>query len=491
MALVTLRKVRTPAHRGNHFECEHFALERGQKWLVFGGNGSGKTRLAELVRGQQAVARGERIFAPGFNPSEDIALVSFEQQHKLHAQEDRFDDSELREDANDPGTCVRDFIRLDDREQEDWVARLGLVHLLESGLRSLSTGEMRKVLLAQALLASTPVLILDDPLAGLDKQAQAEFAVLLDDVMRELETVMILLSRSDLQLSNASHLMHLNEGRICSSGVFSKSALESLQSAPPLDGGEASKASLARWPDAPEPPSVLGNDLIRMRNVSVSFGDKKVFTGLNWTLPIGGHAHIMGPNGCGKSTLLSMLNGENVKAYGQDVQLFGRGKGSGETIWDVRKHIGTVSTVVQRQYARGVSVMEVVMSGFYDSVGLYDDAGSQQLSVAQQWLDIVGVGGLLKQRYRDLSYGQQRLVLLARAMVKQPSLLILDEPCIGLDDANRALILGLIDRLVENRRTHILFVSHVADERPHCISQTLEFVPAENGEGYQITVNQL
>ncbi|MDP6652556.1 MAG: ATP-binding cassette domain-containing protein, partial [Gammaproteobacteria bacterium] len=195
---------------------------------------------------------------------------------------------------------------------------------------------------------------------------------------------------------------------------------------------------------------------------------------------------IEGPNGCGKSTLLSLIDGENHKGYGQEVYLFGRRKGSGETVWEVKAHFGIVSNESHNKYVKGWKVLDVVVSGFYDSVGLYDDSGAAEWEVARRWLQALGIASFEKSYYHEISFGQQRLVLLARAMVKHPRVLILDEPCVGLDDYHRELILGMLDLIAQQTATQIVYVSHVLGEQPVCINQKLLFAKSKRG-GYTLS----
>ena len=215
--------------------------------------------------------------------------------------------------------------------------------------------------------------------------------------------------------------------------------------------------------------------------MSANYGELQVLNHLNWTMSPEDHVLIEGPNGCGKSTLLSLIDGENHKGYGQEVYLFGKRKGSGETIWEIKSRFGIVSNELHNKYVKGWKVLDVVVSGYFDSVGLYDDSGSTQWSGARNWLTTLGIRELEGHYYHELSFGQQRLVLLARAMVKHPRILILDEPCVGLDDYYRQLILGTLNRIAEQTATRIIYVSHVDDEALAFATQRLRFIPADSG----------
>src|SRR5699024_2805 len=192
---------------------------------------------------------------------------------------------------------------------------------------------------------------------------------------------------------------------------------------------------------ANEPRIVLNNGV-------VSYNDRPILNNLSWQVDPGQHWQIVGPNGAGKSTLLSLVTGDQQQGYSNDLTLFGRRRGSGETIWDIKQHIGYVSSRMQQDYRVTTTPKAVILSGFFDSIGVYQQPGSSQLALAEQWLSLLGMSEQANTPFNQLSYGQQRLLLIARAMVKHPPLLILDEPLQGLDSFNRHWVKRWIDLLV-------------------------------------------
>jgi molybdate transport system ATP-binding protein len=230
--------------------------------------------------------------------------------------------------------------------------------------------------------------------------------------------------------------------------------------------------------------------LVKMKDTTVKYKDTVILDQLNWEMKSGENWAIIGPNGAGKTTLLSLIAGDNLQAYANDIYLFDRRRGSGESIWEIKQRIGMISSEFQIRYRKPLKALDVILSGFFDSVGLYRRSNSAQRESARKWMGFIHLAHKADTLFNQLSYGEQRLVLLARAMVKFPLLLILDEPCQGLDRINRRLILDLIDFIARHSQTHILFVTHHVDEIPECINRVLHFSKAPTG-GYTVSCNQL
>jgi molybdate transport system ATP-binding protein len=227
------------------------------------------------------------------------------------------------------------------------------------------------------------------------------------------------------------------------------------------------------------------NILVKMKNVTVSYGPSVVLNRINWTVKKGENWMIRGPNGSGKTTLLSMISGNHPQAYSNDISLFGRPRGSGESIWDIKKNIGMVSSECQIQYQKTIPFEDVVMSGFFDSIGLYRKPSHKHRKTAETWMKLFGIDHLIGKYFTMLSQGEQRLGLLARAMVKSPPLLILDEPCQGLDTPNRKTFLRIIDHIGLKTPTVLIYVTHYQDDNLSCITHGLTFSKISHGR-YQV-----
>jgi len=459
----------------------HWAVRNGESWACLGLNGAGKTSLARILSGQAARISGELQISPRLH-EQGVAYVCFEQAQALCERDRKLDDSEFRPDASDPGTTVRSAIlgkQAADEVFMHWAERLAITHILDRGLRYISTGEMRKTLLIQAILNAPALLILDNPLDGLDRDSQAEMQDIISEVLDTDITLLLLCRQIEDIPARISHVLVLDEGDVFTSGerdeVLADDRVKSLMSPPTL--------SLTDLPPPTQRPYALPETgpLVELHKVSVSYGELDVLRDVDWVFARGGHCCVAGPNGCGKTTLLSLITGDNHKAYGQDITLFGIKRGSGESVWDIKQKFGQVDTQLHLNFARGMRVVEVVVSGFFDTIGLYDDWGDAQRDHAMQWLDALGLAAYAREGFDALSFGLQRMVLLARAMVKSPAILLLDEPTLGLDGPHRRLILRAIDHIAANSDTQVIFVSHSAGETPDCINQLLTFEPLESG----------
>lgn len=463
----------------------NWAPEAGQQWACLGPNGAGKTSLASILSGEAAHFSGS-YEKSAMLIERGVAYVCFEQARALCERDKKLDDSETRADASDPGTLVANLIlqgRKPDERFDNWVDRLGIRHVLNRGLRFISTGEMRKTLLISAILNDPALLILDSPLDGLDHASQAELGHVIDELMQsDLAVLMLCRQLKDLP-RGVSHVLVLSEGKMLCAGekvtVLADPAVQALMQ-PPLAALEPLPAP------APRPYKLPENfPLIALSDVNVSYGDLDVLREVSWVFERGQHCYVSGPNGCGKSTLLSLVTGDNHKAYGQDITLFGIKRGSGESIWDIKQKYGQLDNQLHLNFVRGMKAVEVVVSGFFDTIGLYDDWGDSQLETAELWLAALGLSEHSRNAFDALSFGIQRMVLLARAMVKSPAILLLDEPTLGMDGHHRQLMLRAIDHIAENSDTQVIFVSHSVGDVPSCINQHLVFEPSK--EGYNVT----
>jgi len=503
--LAMLDDVTLRVGRKHLFAHTTWEIDTDQHWAIIGPNGSGKSTLANSLFRRVAVVGGRvRYFFPGetgqvsgprsyFNPGEIVRISPEDHQELLPGQggyhqarwhsiegEDSPTVSELL-----TGESIERFsryqvgpTRVNERiyraRRQKAVALLGIDYLLGRRILHVSNGEARKVLIARALMQSPHLLILDDPFCGLDVSSREALKRAIEDLLAAGSPRLVLVApRLDEIPRGITHVLCVAEGRVVAQGprnemlrpAFTREvfAPEDKDPHPPPE-----------FPAAPGEPLPVDSILIDVSNTSVTYDGVSVLRDVDWTMRQGEHWAVLGPNGAGKTTLLSLILADNPQAYANEITLFGRKRGSGESIWEVKRRIGWVSPELQLYYRRAIACRHVVGSGFFDSVGLYRACSPEQTSAAARWMDALGIPHLADRPLGAVSAGEQRLVLLARALVKNPVLLVLDEPCQGLDPGNRARLIHLLEQLCRQTPVHLLYVTHHFEEMPDTITHVLE-----------------
>lgn len=310
-------------------------------------------------------------------------------------------------------------------------------------LASLSEGEQKRLLLEYVLASKPDYLILDNLFDSLDLAGQQMIEQRLQQLQNQIPLVQLVSRRRDKLDFIQSQFRLQNQQLVPDEGI---------SAAPPELKGDI--------PAAADEAAQLDPLLISMRDLQVNYGDKAVLNNINWDIRTGEFWQLHGPNGAGKSTLVQLINGESTKGYGQQLYLFGRKKGSGESVWDIKKHIGCFTRVMVQNFSSQDTVENMLISGFFDSVGLYQQPAAIHQRLAAQWLQLVGMSAYAKKPFAQLGAGQQRLILAMRAMVKHPPLLLLDEPLVGLDDEESTALIALINRMAAARTSAIVYISH-------------------------------
>ncbi len=518
--LIEIKNCRVEDSKSTPIKNLSFTLEENQAWLITGPNGGGKADFIKALSGEKSIVKNntDSIYENSFLDSTEV--VSLEVAAKLIEQERELDESEYM-DRLDEGRSGRRFLcevlggpdakhrhiplppiaqRLETLPE---IKLCGIEHILDRGLKLMSTGEIRRTLLCRALLSKKKLLVLSDPFAGLDAQSRAILLEFFQTIAGKSSYPKIILSmeRYTEIPSTITNVAEFKEGCISFTGTKSeyekvlekrneeKTARRDAEKSAFLDELKKIEKDTESVRQAVLPRTNSEDTLIQMNCVNVGWGEKKVLTDFSWTVLPGEHWLIRGPNGSGKTTLLELITGDNHQVFSNDVWLFGKKRGTGETIWDIKRNLGIVSYRLHVEYRMlgGTDLEAVIISGFKDSIGLYEQRTELETEAARKWLKLAGFEGREKESFGNLSYGEQRAILIIRAAVKSPKILILDEPCHGLDENFRQKILDLLERIAQTGTTTLLHVTHDPAEALPCERHILELHPGETPM-YQILV---
>ena len=533
-SLISIKNCAVSDSKKTSIKNVNWELKNGEFWLVFGENGGGKAEFLRALCGigpEKFVLNCEdnSKYFNDFLDSCDCEIVSLEQAAKLIEEERLNDESEFVDGGVDIGRTGRFYIaqkiyetenkkllkneplpaKMQNLENDEVVKLCGISKILDRGLKYMSTGEIRRTMLAAALLSKKKFLILSNPFAGLDVESRKilfDFVCGIGSEGSSLGStsfrgpiVVLCMDRWHEIPESITHVIEFSNKEVSFCGTkqdflsfknlkkadetdnlidFSKQFSETLEdSSVCVKDDDLDSGNLQNQSDSKESEEIL----FELKNVNVGWDGKLVLKNLSWKLKKGEHWLIQGPNGCGKTTLLELITGDNKQVYCNDVTIFGIKRGSGESIWDIKKHLGIVSYRLHVEYRMvgNTSIQNVIISGFKDSIGLYETPTDVEIQIAKKWLSLAGFEGRELESFGSLSYGEQRAILILRSVVKSPKILILDEPCHGLDENYRKKILNLMELIAEKGKTTMLHVTHDITEILSCEKHTLQFVPEE------------
>lgn len=462
-------------------EPVNFSLEAGEHIAITGRNGAGKTMLVDMITGRHPAFPG--MVSYNFDtPYDNIRYITFRDTYggdndRTYFLQQRWNQMEIDEDTPTVGSKLEEAYRLagedtaERRQLKQHIYQLfGLEGLLDKYIILLSSGELRKFKLASSLFTAPRVLIMDNPFIGLDAQTRDQLRDLLALLSKEQQLQIILvLAKSDEIPEFITHVVEVSNLRVASK----LSRQEYLNKRPPFPTRMLPEEKAQAIIDLPHPAATVAGEVIRFNHVSIRYGARTILQDLDWTVMQGERWSLSGQNGSGKSTLLSLVCADNPQSYACDISLFGHRRGSGESIWEIKRHIGYVSPEMHRSYKQDIPALRIVASGLHDSVGLYSRPSEDEYAVCRWWMDIFGIGHLAERTFLKMSSGEQRLILLARAFVKDPDLLILDEPLHGLDNYNRRLVKDIIEAFCQRPGKTLIFVTHYQDELPAVIDHSI------------------
>ncbi len=464
---------RNPAYR--LAQPVNLEIEEGEQIAVVGRNGAGKSLLIDTLTGKYPLLMNEVEYdfrSSGSSAFANIKYITFRDSYgdydATYYYQQRWNTHDL-----DDIPLVRDLLPpCENRELKQILYGLfGVESMLDKHIILLSSGELRKFQLTKTLLSGPRMLIIDNPFIGLDAQTRELLQQLLQKLIEVTSLqVILVLSKDDDIPSFITHVIPVAD-RCCGEKTALATYLDSRESVPEHVLSDGKRKRISGLPCCEE--AYHADRVVELRKVSIRYGERTILNDLDWVVKLGEKWALSGQNGSGKSTLLSLICADNPQSYACDISLFGRPRGSGESIWEIKKHIGYVSPEMHRAYLKNLPAIDIVASGLHDSVGLYKKVHADDKAVCEWWMDIFGIAELKDRNFLYLSSGEQRMVLLARAFVKDPELLVLDEPLHGLDIYNRRLVKDVIDTFCQREGKTLIMVTHYEEELPDCIGHRL------------------
>jgi molybdate transport system ATP-binding protein len=452
-----------------------FSYQSPGNYLIAGPSGAGKSTFLDLIAGKIFPTQGK------FTKDKDLKIVSVSRDYSFHRivgsayqyYQQRYNvyDAEvgptlyevLQNQVLPLHTVDKNSVDLPplaypETKVLELARKFKVDHLLDRKITSLSNGETRRSLLTFWMLKEPDILLLDNPFSGLDVESRAA----LKDILSQLKHTQVFLVAEKKDLPDGfKQALYFHEGKISYTGpVENLPEEENLRSIPDFEGLHT-------------PLNSPFETALKLVNVQVMYGDKIALNKINWEVKAGECWAVLGPNGSGKSTLMSLLTADNPQAYRNEIYLFDKKRGSGESIWDIKKRIGFVSPELHLFFHKGTPVWKVIGSGFFDAMGLFKKLENGQAQLIDSYLERFGLSALKELRLDQLSTGQQRLVLLLRALVKNPQLLVLDEPCQGLDHNQMVFFRETLDKLVRSQKKTLIYITHYKEEIPSCVDKFL------------------
>ncbi len=454
----------------------------GEQIALVGANGSGKSVVIGAIIGTIPLkGTGAKYnFGQGNSQrvSENIRYLAFRDSYGT-ADKSYYHQQRWNSFDRDGQPLVSDMLPQGGDEQLR--ARLfelfNIGSMLNKEMILLSSGELRKFQLTKALLDNPKILILEDPFIGLDVNTRQQLRDLLTLLVQESSLqVILVLSRASDTPQFITHVVPMEDG-----GCAKKLPLsEYLQNAEELPSEILTASEREQILSLPAKESThTSKSIVELNDITIRYGQHTILSNLTWQMKQGEQWALSGENGAGKSTLLSLICADIPQGYACDLKLFDRKRGSGESIWDIKRHIGYVSPEMHRAYCTSAPAIEIVASGLHDTVGLYKKMKEEESAICQFWMEIFGIGELQGRDFTRLSSGEQRLVLLARAFVKDPELLILDEPLHGLDPRNRRRTLEIVETFCRRKNKSLIYVSHYKEELPRSITNSLHLTKVQ------------
>lgn len=458
-----------------------FSIERGKCYTIIGENGCGKTTFGKIIE------KGWNICTNvihGNKKALTIRNIEFSDIHTFTGCNVSYYQQRFEATQNDDIPTVEEIIgkRIPTEQWDTLCNRLSLHNILHKRINYLSSGELRKFLIINLFSETPDILIIDNPYIGLDAPSRDLLNDLLKHIVTEGTAVILLLCNPSDIPSFCDFITPMKNMEI---GITQKAENCPKDS---LNSLFESKGNVNDMPININQDNNRFETAIAMNGCNVSYGHNVILHNVHWTVKNGEKWALLGANGSGKSTLLSLVYADNPQGYRNDITLFDHKRGTGESIWDIKRNIGYISPEMHLYFNDAADVLTVVASGFFDNVGCFRRPNEEQKTIAMQWLKAFGIESLAMRRFPTLSSGEQRLALIARTLLKNAALLILDEPLHGLDMTRKELVAQAIERIAKQPGQTLIYVTHYALEIPACITHTKHLAKESFASGNEPTV---
>lgn len=467
-----------------------FKINKGEHWALIGESGSGKSALLQTIAGRFNITGGSLNYyfqddVSGAQAAQNgqsihnrlISLVEPKHHFRnLSNTTDFYYQQRYNSSDSEDALTVDDYllsVKSIPRPGIHWtfdktLTLLNLHALRDKQLIKLSNGETKRLMLAAALLKNPILLLLDNPLTGLDVKTRQEFNGIIEQITAS--GISIIMATSVHEIPEAiTHIAVLKSGEIIHESTRDafKPELFATSSSDIIDNQELTELLNIHK------NSVVFNQIVTMDQVHIQYGDKVILDDVNWHIKTGDRWALLGPNGAGKSTLLSLINGDNPQAYANNIILFDKKRGTGESIWDIKKKIGFVSPELHQYFPTDNSCLQVIESGYYDTLGLFRPSNPERAAIALRWMKALEIDRYARTLLKNIPASAQRLCLLARALIKNPALLIFDEPCQGMDDHQQLHFKNLVDTICSLSNVTLIYVTHYQHEIPNSVDKVL------------------